>query len=338
MSNEIQNILTYLAKRQDLTLEQATRAFQIVLSGGATPAQIGAFLMGLRQKGETVTEITGGAMTMRKKMIKITAPSNAVDTCGTGGDAKGTLNVSTAAALVVAACNVPVAKHGNRGITSASGSADVLIQLGVNINADTSLLEKSLNEAGICFMMAPRFHPAMRNVTPVRVELGLRSIFNLLGPLSNPAEVKNHLIGIYAKEWMLPVAEALKQLGAERAWVVHGSDGMDELTLGGITYVAELKDGVIREFIINPEELGLPTCTVDEIKGMDANHNAIAINHLLGGEKNAYRNVVLLNAAACLTMCGKTQDIREGIHIATEAIDSGKAKRVLAELIHITNQ
>lgn len=336
--NEIQNILMYLAKHQDLTLEQSTRAFQIVLSGGATPAQIAAFMMGLRQKGETVTEITGGAMTMRRKMIKIKAPSNAVDTCGTGGDAKGTLNISTAAAIVVAACGVPVAKHGNRGITSASGSADVLVQLGVNMNADIALLEKSIFEANICFLMAPRFHPAMRNVTPVRVELGLRTVFNLLGPLCNPAELKNHLIGVYAKEWVRPMAETLKNLGSERAWVVHGSDGMDELTLSGPSYIAELKNGEIREFTLTPEEFGLTPAPVEAFKGLDANHNAIAMNHLLGGQRDAYRDIVLYNAAACLTMCGKASDMRQGIDLAGYAIDSGKAKTTLADLIRISNQ
>ena len=336
--NEIQNILMYLAKNQDLTLEQSTRAFQIVLSGGATPAQIAAFMMGLRQKHETVTEITGGAMTMRRKMIKIKAPSNAVDTCGTGGDSKGTLNISTASAIVVAACGVPVAKHGNRGITSASGSADVLVQLGVNMNADIALLEKSIFECGICFLMAPRFHPAMRNVTPVRVELGLRTVFNLLGPLCNPAELKQHLIGVYAEEWVRPMAEALKNLGAERAWVVHGSDGMDELTISGLSYVAELKDGEIREFVITPEEYGIPVSPIEAIKGLDANHNAIAISHLLGGQKDPYRDVVLLNAGACLTMSGKAADMRQGIEMAAAAIDSGKAKSTLADLIRISNQ
>lgn len=337
MSNEIQNMLTLLANRQDLTREQAMHAFQIIMNGGATPGQIAAFLMGLRQKGETVDEITAGAMALRAKMTKLQAPEDAVDTCGTGGDAKGLLNVSTAVSLVVAACGVPVAKHGNRAISSTSGSSDVLTALGVNINAEIPLLEQMLRECHFCFMMAPRFHPAMRHVAPVRIELGLRTIFNLLGPLSNPATPSRQLLGVYAPHLVEPMAKVLRELGLKRAWVVHGHDGLDELSIATSSYICELKDGEIRSFEISPEDAGLARAELDAIKGHDPQFNADHLTRLLGGAQGVYRDIVLLNAAAVLLIADRVSDLKEGCEMAAEAIDSSKARENLAKLVRMSN-
>jgi len=340
MTTDVQDfkaLLNVAAAGKALTGEQAETAFDIMMSGNATPSQMGGFLMALRVRGETVEEITGAVRAMRGKMTRIEAPPGAIDTCGTGGDAAGTWNISTGAALVVAACGVPVAKHGNRGLSSKSGAADVLGVLGVNIDADMALVKQALWEANICFMMAPRHHSAMRHVGPTRVELGTRTIFNLMGPLSNPAGAKRQLTGVFSRAWIGPMAEVLGKLGAERAWVVHGSDGIDELTTTGPSYVAEWKDGKVAAFEVTPEEAGLPRATATDLKGGDPATNALAVNALLDGHPGAYRDIVLYNSAAALLVAGKVANLRAGVQMAAEAVDSGKARAVLAKLVAITN-
>ncbi|MGE0120709.1 MAG: anthranilate phosphoribosyltransferase [Dongiaceae bacterium] len=340
MTSDIQDFKTLLnvvAAGRPLSGAQAESAFDIMMSGNATPSQMGGFLMALRVRGETVEEITGAVRAMRAKMTRIEAPDGAIDTCGTGGDASGTWNISTGAAIVVAACGVPVAKHGNRGLSSKSGAADVLGALGVNIDADMALVQQALREARICFMMAPRHHSAMRHVGPTRVELGTRTIFNLMGPLSNPAGARRQLTGVFSRAWIGPMAEVLGKLGAERAWVVHGSDGIDELTTTGPSHVAEWKDGKVATFEVTPEEAGLPRATAADLKGGDPAANALAINALLDGHAGAYRDVVLYNSAAALLIAGKAATLRAGVQLAAEAIDSGKARATLQKLVAITN-
>ncbi|MEX2297869.1 MAG: anthranilate phosphoribosyltransferase [Dongiaceae bacterium] len=336
-TGDLRPLIAAAATGRPLTAAQAEQAFDIMMSGNATPAQIGGFLMALRVRGETVEEITGAVRAMRGKMTRIAAPEGAIDTCGTGGDASGTWNISTGAALVVAACGVPVAKHGNRALSSKTGAADVLAALGVNIDADIALVERALGDAGICFMMAPRHHSAMRHVGPTRVELGTRTIFNLMGPLSNPAGTKRQLIGVFSEQWLEPLAHVLAELGTERAWLVHGSDGIDEITTTGPTHVAELSGGQIRRFDVTPEEAGLPRATAADLKGGDAEANAAAIRALLGGQHGPYRDIVLLNAAAALLVAGKTPNLKAGVADAAKAIDSGGAKRALDRLVAVTN-
>lgn len=328
-----QQILKQVAGGAKLSREQAERAFLIIMNGGATPAQIAGFLMAIKLRGESIDEIVGGANVLRVKAMQFHAPAGTLDTCGTGGDAKGSYNISTAAAIVVAACGVKVVKHGNRSVSSKSGSSDVLAALGLKLDATIPVLERSLNEVGMCFLMAPQFHTAMRHVAPVRQELSVRTIFNLLGPLSNPAHPEFQLLGVYEKALLIPMAEALKQLGVKRAWVVYGSDGMDELTLAGITYVAALEDGVIREFTVSPEDLDFDITATDALKGGNADTNAQALREVLLGMKNAYRNAVVLNAAAALVVVGKASTLQEGAALAEDAIDSGKAYSLLQRLI-----
>jgi len=330
-------LLNVAAAGKSLTSEQAEAAFDIMMSGNATPSQMGGFLMALRVRGETVEEITGAVRAMRAKMTRIEAPAGAIDTCGTGGDAAGTWNISTGAAIVVAACGVPVAKHGNRGLSSKSGAADVLGVLGVNIDADMALVKQALWDANICFMMAPRHHSAMRHVGPTRVELGTRTIFNLMGPLSNPAGARRQLTGVFSRAWIGPMAEVLGKLGAERAWVMHGSDGIDELTTTGPSYVAEWKDGKVTTFEVTPEEAGLPRATAADLKGGDPAINALAVNALLDGHPGAYRDIVLYNSAAALLVAGKAATLRAGVQMAAEAIAGGKARATLEKLVAITN-
>jgi anthranilate phosphoribosyltransferase len=337
MSLDMKAILGIVATGAALTEEQAAETFALMMSGGATDAQIGAFLMALRVRGETVAEITGGARVMREKAHGIVAPEGAIDTCGTGGDAKGTLNISTGVAFVVAALGVPVAKHGNRALSSKSGAADVLRALGVNLECAMPLVQRALDEHGICFMMAPRHHGAMKHVMPARIELATRTVFNLLGPLSNPARTKRQLLGVFAQGWVEPLALVLHRLGAEAAWVVHGSDGLDELTTTGPSFVAELKDGIVRSFEITPEQAGLPRATPESIRGGTPEHNAVAMHALLDGQTGAFRDIVLLNAAAALIVAGKVATLSEGVALAAQAIDSGKAKEKLAQLVAITN-
>ena len=337
-SVDLKALLAVAASGQTLTRDQAEAAFDVMMSGNATPAQIGGFLMALRVRGETVEEITGAARAMRAKMLTIEAPEGAIDTCGTGGDATGTYNISTASQFVVAASGVPVAKHGNRALSSKSGAADVLSALGVNIEADMSLVKRALWEAGTCFLMAPRHHSAMRHVGPIRVELGTRTIFNLLGPLSNPAKVTRQVIGVFSRDWVEPLAQVLKGLGHERAWVVHGADGMDELSTTGSSFVAELKDGKVATFQVTPEEAGLPRARLEDLKGGDAQRNAQVLQAMLDGEPGPFRDIVLFSSAAALLVAGKVDDLKSGVALAAEAVDSGAARRTLAQLVAITNE
>ena len=341
MSADMQAIKALLAKVADgssLSVADAETAFDVMMSGDATPAQMGGFLMALRVRGETVDELTGAARIMRRKATGIEAPPGAIDTCGTGGDAKGTLNISTGASLVVAACGVPVAKHGNRALSSKTGAADVLSALGVNIDADFTLIRESLWDNNIGFLLAPRHHSAMRNVAGTRVELGTRTLFNLIGPLSNPASVKRQLVGVFAMEWVAPLAEVLGNLGLERAWVVHGEGGIDEMTTTGVTYVAELKDGAVSTFEVAPEQAGIERATLDDLKGGDAAQNAAAMRAMLGGERGPFRDVVLYTSAGALIVAGKVQDLKDGIALARDAVDSGRANATLDRLVEITNR
>jgi anthranilate phosphoribosyltransferase len=331
---------TYLATIADggtLTPEDARGAFELIMSGEATQAQMAAFLMGLRMRGVTVAELTAGASVMREKAKIVNAPEGAIDIVGTGGDGAHTYNISTAAVLVVAGCGVTIAKHGNRAASSKSGTADALSMLGLNLDIPPENIERCITEAGVGFMFAPAHHTAMKYVGPVRAELGIRTIFNLLGPLSNPAFVKRQMIGVFAKRWVEPFAEVLRNLGSERAWVVHGSDGLDELTTTGPTFVAELKNGAIRTFDVTPEDAGLKRATLADLRGGDPAYNAAAITRLLDGEHSAYRDVVLLNSAAALIVAGRVATLKEGAAMAAQAIDSGAAKNALARLIAVSN-
>ncbi len=331
-------LLGLIAEGQSLSETQAASAFDIIMSGEATAAQIGAFLMGLRVRGETVDEIAGAVRTMREKMTRIAAPAGAMDIVGTGGDAKGTHNISTAAAFVVAGAGVPVAKHGNRAVSSKAGAADVLQALGVNLECDMALVEKALKDAGIAFLMAPRHHGAMRHVGPARAELGVRTIFNILGPLSNPAGVKRQLTGAFSRHWIKPMAEVLGKLGCERAWVVHGSDGLDELTTTGPSYVAEWRDGRVLTFEIVPEEAGIPRANNPAVlKGGNAEDNARAIREILAGGHGPLRDIVLFNAAAALAIAGKATTLKDSAALAARAIDEGRARAALDSLVRITN-
>ncbi|MCH7832775.1 MAG: anthranilate phosphoribosyltransferase [Proteobacteria bacterium] len=338
MSDALKPLLAKVADGTTLSADEAEAAFDIIMSGDATDAQIGAFLMALRVRGETVDEITGAVRTMRAKALAIKAPDGAIDVVGTGGDGSGTYNISTAAAIVVAACGVPVAKHGNKALSSKSGSADVLAALGVNLDADLGLVEKAITEAGIGFMMAPRHHSAMKHVGPARVEMGTRTIFNLLGPLSNPAGVKRQFTGVFSKDWVEPLAKVLANLGCEAAWIVHGADGLDEMTTTGPSYVAQLKDGEITTFEVTPDDAGLPEAKPEDLKGGDAATNAEALNAVLDGDPGPYRDVVVYNAAGALIVAGKAADLKQGCALAAAAIDDGKAKATLEKMIAISNE
>jgi anthranilate phosphoribosyltransferase len=326
-----------VASGRPLTFEEARSAFDIVMSGQATPSQIGGFLMALRVRGETVEEISGAVATMRAKMLTVEAPADAIDIVGTGGDASGSYNVSTAAAFVAAGAGIPVAKHGNRALSSRSGAADTLAALGVNIEAVPAQISACIREAGVGFMFAPSHHSAMRHVGPTRVELGTRTIFNLLGPLSNPAGVKRQLVGVFSPEWVEPLAHVLKGLGTEAAWVVHG-DGLDELTTAGPTRVAELRDGKVRSFELSPEDAGLPRAAAADLKGGDAVRNAEALRAVLDGVKGPYRDIVLLNAGAAILVAGKADSLKGGIAAAEASIDSGKARAALTKLAEVSNR
>jgi len=334
--NDLKGPIGKVATGASLSESEAEAAFNIIMSGDATPAQLGGFLMALRVRGETVDELTGAARAMRAKCRNINAPDNAIDVVGTGGDGSGTYNISTAAAIVVAALGVPVAKHGNRALSSKSGAADALTALGLNTDADFGVIEQSIRDVGIGFMMAPRHHSAMRHVGGARVELATRTIFNLLGPVCNPAGVKRQLTGVFAREWVEPLAKTLGNLGSEKAWVMHGSDGTDELTTTGISYVSELKDGQVTNFELSPEDAGLPTAKLEDLKGGDAEYNAAAMRAVFDGEKNAYRDIVLYNAAAALIIADQAADLKAGVEMAADAIDSGKATATLKGMIAIT--
>ncbi|MEW6767862.1 MAG: anthranilate phosphoribosyltransferase [Pseudomonadota bacterium] len=335
--DDLKTIIGKVATGASLTREEASAAFDRVMSGEATPSQLGGLLMALRVRGETVDEITGAVSAMRAKMLTVKAPMDAVDIVGTGGDGSGSVNVSTCASFIVAGAGVPVAKHGNRALSSKSGAADVLGALGVKVNISPEQVGKCIAETGIGFMFAPTHHPAMKNVGPTRVELATRTIFNLLGPLSNPAGVKRQMVGVFSKHWVQPLAQVLKNLGAESVWVVHGSDGLDEITLTGPTHVATLEKGNIRTFEVTPEDGGLPRADGAELKGGDAQANAKALSAVLQGKPSAYRNVALLNAAAALIVAGKAKDLKEGVALGTKSLDSGAAAEKLNRLVAVSN-
>ncbi len=331
-------LIAKVATGASLTRAEARQAFDNMLSGEVTPSQMGGFLMALRVRGETVEEITGAVTAMREKMLKVNAPVGAIDIVGTGGDGSGSYNVSTLASIITAACGLPVAKHGNRAASSQSGASDVLSALNVKIGLPATGVEACLNEAGLGFMMAPTHHAAMRHVGPVRVELGTRTIFNILGPLSNPAGVTHQLLGVFSPAWLEPMAQVLKNLGSERVWVVHGSDGLDEMTTTGPTSVTALEHGQIRSFEVTPEEAGLKRATAADLKGGDPAHNAAALRAVLDGMKSPYRDIAVLNAAAALVIGDKAKTLLDGARIAGEAIDSGRAKATLAKLVDVSNR
>ena len=336
MADDFKSLIAKVATGASLSRDEAANAFGRMMSGEATPSQMGGLLMALRVRGETVDEITGAVTTMRAKMLGVKAPHDAVDVVGTGGDASGTYNISTCAAFIVAGCGVPVAKHGNRALSSKSGSADVLAALGVQIDLTADDVARCIRDAGIGFMFAPAHHPAMKNVGPTRVELGTRTIFNLLGPLSNPASVKRQMIGTFSKHWIEPMAQVLNNLGSESVWVVHGSDGLDEITTAGPTSVAELKGGKIRTFEVTPEDAGLPRAKPEALKGGDADTNAKALLDVLKGRPGAFRDVAILNAAAALIVAGKANDLKDGAALASKSIDSGEAEGRLDRLIAVS--
>ena len=335
--SDLRPLLARVAAGHRLSEAEAEEAFEIIMSGDATPSQMGGLLMAMRVRGESVDEITGAARIMRSKAVMIKAPPGTIDTCGTGGDGSGTFNVSTATALILAGAGVPVAKHGNRALSSRSGSADVLTALGVNIDCDMAIVQRCLDEVGIGFLMAPRHHSATRHVAPTRVELATRTIFNLLGPLSNPAGATRQLVGVFAAQWVVPMAEVLGRLGAEHAWVVHGS-GIDELTTAGVTTVAEFKDGRVKSFEVAPEDAGLPRASVDDIKGGEPAHNAALMRAVLAGETGPLRDITLFNSAAGLIVAGRAEDLRRGAAIAADTLDCGKAAKVLDRLVAETNR
>jgi anthranilate phosphoribosyltransferase len=331
------DLIAKVADGHALSPEEARDAFEVILSGSATPSQLGGFLMALRVRGESIAEVTGAVATMRAKMLPVMAPAGAMDIVGTGGDNSGSYNISTCTSIVVASCGVPVAKHGNRSLSSKSGASEALAELGVNIDIGPEQIAECIRKAGIGFMFAPLHHAAMKHVGPTRMELGTRTIFNLLGPLSNPASVKRQMVGVFARQWVEPVAEALKELGSERAWVVHGSDGMDEITTTGPTYVTELKDGSIRSFEISPQDVGLPIADPKDLKGGLPSENARALREVLAGAKNAYRDIVLFNAAASLMIADKATSLKDGVDMAASAIDNGSAADTLEKLVAASN-
>jgi anthranilate phosphoribosyltransferase len=325
-------IIAKVAAGSPLSREEAEHAFDKILSGESTLAQTAGFLMALRVRGETVDEITGAVKALRSKMLRVDAPADAIDIVGTGGDNSGSWNVSTLAAIIVAAAGVPVAKHGNRAASSRSGAADVLTALGVKVGLGPEGVGRCVREAGVGFMFAPAHHASMRHVAPVRVELGTRTMFNLLGPLSNPAGVKRQLLGVFSESWLQPLAEVLRSLGSERVWVVHGRDGLDEMTTTGETAVVALEDGAIRSFTVAPEEAGLPRARPEDLKGGDPDHNAAALKAVLSGDKTPYRDIAVLNAAAGLVIARKAATLREGAERAQGLIDSGEAWATLQRL------
>jgi len=335
--DDFKTLIGKVATGATLTRDESAKAFDYMMSGEATPSQMGGFLMGLRLRGETVDEITGAVATMRAKMQRVAAPPDAIDVVGTGGDASGSYNISTCAAFIVAGAGIPIAKHGNRALSSRSGAADVLGALGVKIDLRPDEITRCIYEAGIGFMFAPAHHPAMKHVGPTRVELGTRTIFNLLGPLSNPAGVKRQMVGVFSRQWVEPLANVLKNLGSERAYVVHGSDGLDEITTSGPTAVAALDGGKVTTFEIKPEELGLTPAKPEQLRGGDADANAVALKGVLKGKKSPFRDVALLNAAAAIVVAGKAKDLKEGLTVAAKSLDSAEAEGRLDRLIQVSN-
>ena len=335
--DDLKSIIAKVATGATLSRHEAASAFDRMMSGEATPSQLGGLLMALRVRGETIEEITGAVSAMRAMMLRVQAPPDAVDVVGTGGDGSGSVNVSTCAAFIVAGAGVPVAKHGNRALSSRSGAADVLSALDVKIDISPRQVSRCIAEAGIGFMFAPAHHPAMKNVNPTRVELATRTIFNLLGPLSNPAGVKRQLVGVFSKQWVQPLAQVLKNLGSESVWVVHGSDGLDEITLTGPTFVAALEKGSIRSFEISPDDVGLKRVAGEALKGGDAVANASVLRDVLAGQPSAYRDVALLNAAAALVVADRAKDLKEGMALAIKSLDEGAAADRLMRLVAVSN-
>lgn len=334
---EFPSLIGKVADGAPLTRVEATRAFDLMAQGQVTPAQMGGFLMALRTRGETIEEITGAVTAMRARMLTVSAPPDAVDVVGTGGDASSSFNISTCAAFVVAGAGVPVAKHGNRALSSRCGAADVLTALGVRIDLNPDGVARCIREAGIGFMFAPAHHPALRHVGSTRAELGTRTVFNLLGPMLNPAGVRKHMVGVFARQWVEPVARVLDALGSERAIVVHGSDGLDEITTTGPTFVCHLEEGTLRTFEVCPEDVGLPRARPEALRGGDAATNAAALLAVLEGQRGAYRDVTIFNAAAAFVVGGRADDVRSGVTLATEIIDDGAALHRLQRLVDVSH-
>lgn len=336
MSKDYPVLLRRVVDGGTLSAEESARVFGAIMDGKVHQTELAAFLTAQSLRKPTVPEITGAVTAMRSAMIKVDAPALAIDLCGTGGDGKGTLNISTAVSFVVAACGVPVAKHGNRNMSSKTGAADVLEALGVKIDLSPEGARRCLHNTGVCFLFAQTYHPAMKHVAPVRKALGFRTIFNLLGPLSNPAGAKRQLLGVYAQEWLQPIAEVLLALGSEKVWTVHGFDGLDEITTTDRTHVAALEHGTVTTRSIAPEDAGLPRATLEALQGGSAAENAQAIRRLMDGEPGPYRDIVVLNAAAALVVADKAADLRAGAALAQAALDKGEAGRVLERLIALS--
>ena len=334
---DLKLLIAKAANGMALSRSEAREAFNIMMSGEATPSQIGGLLMALRVRGETVDEITGAVEVLREKMLRVAAPDDAIDIVGTGGDASGSYNISTCAAFVAAGAGLKVAKHGNRALSSRSGAADVLMALGVKIDVPPEKISECIAEAGLGFMFAPAHHASMKHTGPSRVELGTRTIFNLLGPLSNPAGVKRQVTGVFSKTWVEPLAQVLKNLGSEACWICHGEGGFDEIVPTGTTWISELKDGAIRSFELTPEGVGLKRSSADDLKGADAAHNAKALRNVLRGEPSAFRDAAVMTAAAALVVAGRDGDMRSAVAQAQAAIDGGAALRALETLVRVSN-
>jgi anthranilate phosphoribosyltransferase len=336
-SLELRQLIQKVSGGATLSEVEIRTALEQMTEGAATPAQMGAFLMALRVRGETVEEIAGAAQMLRARMHGVEVPPGTVDIVGTGGDGTGTFNVSTCAALVAAGAGVKIAKHGNRSVSSLAGASDVLSALGVKIDVPFEVIARCVDEAGVGFLWAPQHHPALKHWAPIRGELGIRTIFNLLGPICNPAGVKRQVVGVFSWHWVEPIAHVLNSLGSEHVWVVHGHDGLDELTTTGATDVAEVKDGKVTVFEVTPADAGLPPAKLSDLKGGDAKFNAAAIRDVLAGAKTPLRDIAVLNAAAALIVAGKAPDLTQGATLAAGAIDSGAAKAALDRLVAITN-
>jgi anthranilate phosphoribosyltransferase len=334
---DLKPLIAKVAAGTPLTRAEAREAFDVMMSGEATPSQIGGFLMALRVRGETVDEITGAVEIMREKMLRVDAPADAIDIVGTGGDASGSYNISTCAAFVAAGAGLKVAKHGNRALSSRSGAADVLMALGVKLDVPPEKISECIGEAGLGFMFAPSHHVSMKHVGPSRVELGTRTIFNLLGPLSNPAGARRQVTGVFAKAWVEPLAHVLKNLGSDACWICHGEGGMDEIVPTGTTWISELKDGQVTSFEITPEAAGLKRSSFEDLKGGDAAYNADALRHVLAGKPSAFRDAAVMTAAAALIVAGKAPGLKQGVELAQNAIDSGAAESALAKLVKVSN-
>jgi anthranilate phosphoribosyltransferase len=338
MMSELKPLIAKAADGKPLSREEARMAFTIMMSGDATPSQIAGLLMALRVRGETVDEITGAVETMREKMLRVDAPSGAIDIVGTGGDASGSYNISTCAAFVAAGAGLKVAKHGNRALSSRSGAADVLMALGVKIDLAPDAISRCIAQSGVGFMFAPAHHASMKYVGPTRVELGTRTIFNLLGPLSNPASARRQVTGVFSRAWVEPIAHVLKNLGCEACWICHGEGGMDEIVPSGTTWISELKGGKIGSFEITPEKVGLKRSTYKELKGGDAAHNAEALLYVLEGRPSAFRDAAVMTAGAALVVANQAESFEQGVRLAEQAIDSGKAQQTLASLVEASNR